>query len=74
MAEKTDDTYEKARDLAEAALGEYAKGDEKKGDKLAGEAVKTDRHAVEELVEELDEDAETTGAAKASGSKDDGDV
>ncbi len=65
MAEETtDDTYEKARDLAEAALGEYAHGNEKKGDKLAEQAVKTDRHAVEELVEELDEDAETTHAAK----------
>ncbi len=61
MAEKTD-THEQARDLAEAALGEYAKGHEKQGDKLAEQAVKTDRHAVEELVEDLDEDARTTGA------------
>ena len=61
----TGDKYEKARDLAEAALGEYAKGDEKTGDKLAGEAVKIDKHAVEELVADLDEDAEITGAAGA---------
>ena len=60
----TDDKYDKARDLAEAALGEYAKGDEKKGDKLAEQAVKIDKHAVEELVEDLDEDAKTTGAGK----------
>ena len=62
MPDETDDTYDKARDLAEAALGEYAKGDEKKGDKLAEQAMKTDRHAVEELVDELNEDAEATGA------------
>ena len=61
MADDTADTYEKARDLAEAALEEYAHGQEKAGDKLAEQAVKTDRHAVEELVEEMDEDAETTG-------------
>ena len=67
--EKTDDTYEKARDLAEAALGEYAHGNEKKGDKQAEQAVKIDRHAVEELVEELDEDAEVTGAAGSSKEK-----
>ena len=61
--EKTGDAYDKARDLAEAALGEYAKGDERKGDKLAEQAMKTDRHAVEELVEDLNEDAEVTGVA-----------
>ena len=59
----TDEKYEKARDLAEAALGEYAKGDGKKGDKLAEQAMKIDKHAVEELVEDLDEDAEATGVA-----------
>ena len=64
--EKTDESYDKARDLAQAALGEYAHGNEKKGDKLAEQAVKIDRHAVEELVEELDEDAEVTGAADAA--------
>ena len=62
MPENPDDKHEKARDLAEAALGEYAKGDEKKGDKLAQEAVKIDKHAVEELGEDLDEDAEAPGA------------
>ena len=61
--EKTGDTYDKARDLAEAALGEYAHGHDEKGDKLAEQAVQTDRHAVEELVEELDEDAAATGAS-----------
>ena len=61
--DETDDKYEKARDLAEAALGKYAEGDEKLGDKLAGQAVKLDKHAVEELVDDLDEDAEVTGVA-----------
>ena len=53
MADENDKTYDKARDLAEAALEEYAHGNAKKGDKLAEKAVKTDRHAVEELVEEM---------------------
>ncbi len=64
MADTTDENYEKARDLAEAALDKYAHGAPKEGDKLAGEAVKIDRHAVEELVEELDENAAATGKGK----------
>ncbi len=62
MGDETDQTYEKARGLAEAALDKYAHGAPKEGDKLAEKAVQTDRHAVEELVEEMDEDAKTTGA------------
>ena len=65
MAEPPDDSdeaYEEARDLAEAALEKYAKGDTKVGDKLAEKAVQTDRHAVEEFVEEMDEDAKATGS------------
>ena len=58
----TEATYDKARDLAEAALEQYAHGDAKQGDKLAEKAVKTDRHAVEELVDEMDEDAANQGA------------
>lgn len=54
------DEHEKARDLAEKALGEYAKGDQRKGDKLAEEAADLDRSAVEEVVADLDEDAEAT--------------
>ncbi len=49
--------HEKARDLAEKALDEYAKGDDAKGDKLAEQAAKLDRSAVEEVVEEIDEDS-----------------
>ena len=51
------DRHERARELAERALEEYAKGDKKKGDQLAEEAARIDRSAVEELVQELDEDA-----------------
>jgi hypothetical protein len=61
MPEKTDASYDRARDLAETALEEYAKGDQKKGDKLADEAVQTDRRAVEDVVGDIDEDAQTTG-------------
>ncbi len=61
-AEKTDDHYDQARDLAEAALEQYAKGKTDAGDELAEKAVKIDRHAVEELVEDMDEDAKTTGS------------
>ena len=63
-AEKTEAHYDEARDLAEAALEQYAKGDTKIGDELAEKAVKIDRHAVEELVEDMDEDAKTTGSKK----------
>ena len=59
--EKTGSEHDKARDLAEEALGAYAKGDEKKGNALAEQAKTIDRSAVVELVEELDEDAAVTG-------------
>ncbi len=49
--------HDKARALAEDALGAYANGDEKKGDALAEKAKTIDRSAVVEVVEELDEDA-----------------
>jgi hypothetical protein len=59
--DKTSSEHDKARDLAENALGAYAKGDEKKGDALAEQAKKIDRSAVVEVVKELDEDAAATG-------------
>ncbi len=59
--EKTGTEHDKARALAEDALGAYAKGDERKGDALAEQAKKIDRSAVVEVVEELDEDAASTG-------------
>ncbi len=60
----TDAPYEKARDLAEAALEEYAHGHLKAGDKLAEKAVKTDSHAVEDLVDEMGDD-DTAADAKS---------
>lgn len=58
--EKAGSEHDKARDLAEEALGAYAKGDEKKGDALAEQAKTIDRSAVVEVVEDLDEDAAVT--------------
>jgi hypothetical protein len=55
--ESQPDPHEQARELAEKALEEYAKGDKKKGDELAEKAAQIDRSAVEEVVQELDEDA-----------------
>lgn len=49
--------HEKARDLAEDALGELAKGREDKADRLIEEAKALDESALEEVVEDLDEDA-----------------
>ena len=63
-AEKTEEQYDKARDLAEAALEQYAKGKTDAGDELAEKAVKIDRHAVEDIVEEMDKDAAATGSKK----------
>ena len=62
------DPHERARELAEQAMEEYAKGDKKKGDQLAEEAARIDRSAVEEVVQELDEDAGSNpDAVKRSG-------
>jgi hypothetical protein len=49
--------HEKARELAEDALGELAKGREDKADRLIEEAKKLDESALVEVVQELDEDA-----------------
>ena len=49
--------HEKARDLAEDALGALAKGQEGKADRLIEEAKKLDESALEEVVQDLDEDA-----------------
>jgi hypothetical protein len=51
------DRHEKARGLAEDALGELAKGREGEADRLIEEAKKLDESAVAEVVEDLDEDA-----------------
>lgn len=49
--------HEKARDLAEDALGALAEGREDEADKLIERAKKLDESAVEEVVRDLDEDA-----------------
>lgn len=51
---------DRARKLAEDALAEYAKGDKAAGDRLAEQAVKVDRATVEDVVHELEEDAQAT--------------
>ena len=61
MSDATEDKHEKARELTEEALEHYAKGDQKAGDELASKAVKLDRTAVEEVVEEIDEDLAAQG-------------
>ena len=43
--------------MAEDALGELAKGREDKADSLIAEAKKLDESALEEVVQDLDEDA-----------------
>jgi hypothetical protein len=49
--------YDKARELAEDALKKAVDGDDKAADKLAQEAKATDPQAVEDVLQELDEDA-----------------
>jgi hypothetical protein len=52
-----DARHEKARDLAEDALGALAKGREVEADRLIEEAKKLDESSLVEVVEDLDEDA-----------------
>jgi len=57
MAHEEDDaSYDEARKLAEDALEAYAKGDSSKGDRLAKQARNTNPQAVQEVVNELEED------------------
>ena len=53
----SDDKHEKARDLTEKALDALVEGNAAKADKLINKAKKLDPSAVEEVVEDLDEDA-----------------
>ena len=53
-----DEQHETARQMTEDALTEYVKGDQQKGNKLVEEAKRTDPSAVEEVLQDLDEDAE----------------
>lgn len=54
-----DASYEEARKLAEKALDAYADGDSKQGDKLAEQAKQTNVDAVQEVVDELEEDKDS---------------
>jgi uncharacterized protein Yka (UPF0111/DUF47 family) len=53
--------HDQARGLTEQALEEYAKGNPQEADKLVEQAKKIDRSAVEEVVQELEEDAAQRG-------------
>ena len=56
-----DDKHEKALDLTEEALEKLADGDDKMADKLIEQAKRLDQGAVEEVVQDLDEDAANHG-------------
>jgi hypothetical protein len=49
--------YEKARRLAEGALKKTVEGDDASAEKLAEKAKATNQQAVEDVLQELDEDA-----------------
>jgi hypothetical protein len=49
--------YDKARELAENALTKSVEGDDEAAERLAQEAKATDPQAVEDVLQELDEDA-----------------
>jgi hypothetical protein len=55
MADNT--KYDKARELAEDALKKTVEGDDKAADQLAEKAKATDMKAVEDVLQELDDDA-----------------
>jgi len=54
-------TYDKARDLAEKALEEAAAGHDEKAEQLAEEAKALDPQAVSDVADELAEDSESEG-------------
>lgn len=54
-----DDKHEKALDLTEQALEKLTEGDEGGADKLIEQAKKLDRTAPAEVLEDLDEDADS---------------
>lgn len=66
MSDKTD-KHEKALDLTEEALEALDKGREKEADKLIEQAKKLDPSAVEEVVQDLDEAANSDTARRAGG-------
>ena len=60
-AATSSEKHDQARGLTEQALEQYAKGNAKEADKLVEQAKKIDRSAVEEIVQELEEDAAQRG-------------
>jgi vacuolar-type H+-ATPase subunit H len=61
MSDDPDDNYNKARDLAEKALEEAAAGNDEKAQQLADEARALDPDAVQDVSDELAEEAESIG-------------
>jgi uncharacterized protein HemY len=57
----SDNKHEKAIDLTEQALEKLTEGDEKAADKLIEQAKRLDPSAAEEVVQDLDEDAQNRG-------------
>ena len=57
----SDDKHEQAVDLTEQALEKLSQGDGKSADKLIDQAKKLDQTAPEEVVRDLEEDANTRG-------------
>ena len=60
-AATSSEKHDRSRGLTEQALEQYAKGNPKEADKLVEQAKKIDRSAVEEVVQELEEDAAQRG-------------
>ena len=73
MAQKPQDdgSYDEARKLAEDALDAYAKGNPDQGDKLVEEAKSTNVEAVQEVVDELEEDKDSDHESFVASDKDD---
>jgi hypothetical protein len=61
MSKVPDDNYNEARDLAEKALEEAAAGHDERAQQLADEARALDPDAVQDVSDELAEDAESIG-------------
>jgi len=60
------DAHETARRLTEDALDAYVEGDKKKGDQLVDRAQQTDSSAVEEVMQDLDADAQSDHSVPTS--------
>jgi F0F1-type ATP synthase membrane subunit b/b' len=63
--ESAGNKHEQARDIAEEALEKLVQGKDSEADALIEKAKKIDRTGVEELLEDLEEDAEARGELPA---------